>query len=628
MSNSNLLHNLINEFNNSNFDEVYFTGKSILKDHYNDPIFLKLLGVTCFKLNKLDESIEYLSKSTKIKNDDFETYLNLGAALINKSEYLQAIKKLKRAIILNPNNEMSFNNIGIAYSKLNKNKEATNSFLKAIKINSNYLEAIYNVGLSYFVANKFEESKLYLSKVINKNKNFSEAYFYYGLSLRKLKEYDESIKVFTKILQINPNNEFYYYNIGQVHQETKKHLEAINNFNKAIEINPKFKEAFNGLGVSLLELNKPEEAIFFLTKAIHIDPTYKLPYNHIGIALRKSGKIKDAIKFYDKALKIDINYPSANLGKAICLFQLGKFKEGWDFYDGRLGTEDFIKRNSSLINVKNKLLINSKISEDSKILILREQGLGDEILYGTMYDDLLKNYQNVTIECDERLIPIFQNSFDQKYKNKFQKFGSISSNGNQLNNYDYVMYAGSLGKFFRKSIKDFKKNHYLFLEKNIINQSKSQIPYSNAKLNIGISWKSFKNRTATEKSLNLDDLKNVLKSHKCNFINIQYGDVKDEISQFNKTNDISINTIDNVDLYNDIIGVAGLLKNLDLFISVSNSTAHLAGALGVPTIVICPDYFFYYFNPWYDSVRVIKFKNSIKNTMIEVDKMVRKILLK
>ena len=42
----------------------------------------------------------------------------------------------------------------------------------------------------------------------------------------------------------------------------------------------------------------------------------------------------------------------------------------------------------------------------------------------------------------------------------------------------------------------------------------------------------------------------------------------------------------------------GLLKNLDLFITVSNSTAHFAGALGIPTILICPkkSSTYYYWN--------------------------------
>jgi ADP-heptose:LPS heptosyltransferase len=79
-----------------------------------------------------------------------------------------------------------------------------------------------------------------------------------------------------------------------------------------------------------------------------------------------------------------------------------------------------------------------------------------------------------------------------------------------------------------------------------------------------------------------------------------------------------------------------ILKNLDVFVTVSNSTAHISGALGVPTIVICPKksstyYYWDYDNnltPWYKSVRVVKFKDSIKNTMDEVNKLINEFIWK
>ena len=62
------------------------------------------------------------------------------------------------------------------------------------------------------------------------------------------------------------------------------------------------------------------------------------------------------------------------------------------------------------------------------------------------------------------------------------------------------------------------------------------------------------------------------------------------------------------------------LKNLDLFITVSNSTAHLAGSLGVKTLLIKPKNHavFHYWNqpgnitPWYKSINFIE-KNEYLN---------------
>ena len=73
--------------------------------------------------------------------------------------------------------------------------------------------------------------------------------------------------------------------------------------------------------------------------------------------------------------------------------------------------------------------------------------------------------------------------------------------------------------------------------------------------------------------------------------------------------------------------MASLLKNLDLFITVSNSTAHLAGALNVKTILIKPfnqATFFYWDQktsktPWYSSIDLVEGKIiSNKKKFIEL----------
>ena len=63
---------------------------------------------------------------------------------------------------------------------------------------------------------------------------------------------------------------------------------------------------------------------------------------------------------------------------------------------------------------------------------------------------------------------------------------------------------------------------------------------------------------------------------------------------------------------NDIDGLAALITACDLVVTVSNSTAHLAGALGTPTLLLLPQSrgrLWYWFNdrndsPWYPSMRI------------------------
>ena len=113
------------------------------------------------------------------------------------------------------------------------------------------------------------------------------------------------------------------------------------------------------------------------------------------------------------------------------------------------------------------------------------------------------------------------------------------------------------------------------------------------------------------KVLSIIELGNLTRD-KFDFINLQYGDIEEDLNKLDKHN-IKLNTL-KIDLFNDFEKIAALLKNIDLFITVSNSTAHLAGALNVPTWLIKPRTFalFHYWNqpssccPWYPSIRLIE----------------------
>ena len=113
---------------------------------------------------------------------------------------------------------------------------------------------------------------------------------------------------------------------------------------------------------------------------------------------------------------------------------------------------------------------------------------------------------------------------------------------------------------------------------------------------------------------------------------MQYGNVQEEIESLNKEKKTKIVSLENLDLFNDFEKIAALLVNLDLFITISNTTAHLAGALNIPTWLIKPkaNAIFHYWNqpnnqcPWYPSVKLIEQNDSheflmknLKNDLID-----------
>ena len=90
------------------------------------------------------------------------------------------------------------------------------------------------------------------------------------------------------------------------------------------------------------------------------------------------------------------------------------------------------------------------------------------------------------------------------------------------------------------------------------------------------------------KSMKLNDLADILNIKEFEFFNIQYTDEQEEIEDFFKDHNILINNIDGVDPFNDLLGLTDFLYTCDFVITVSNTNAHLAASIGIPTYLLLP----------------------------------------
>ncbi|MFZ5530813.1 MAG: hypothetical protein ACOY4U_07170, partial [Pseudomonadota bacterium] len=132
---------------------------------------------------------------------------------------------------------------------------------------------------------------------------------------------------------------------------------------------------------------------------------------------------------------------------------------------------------------------------------------------------------------------------------------------------------------------------------------------------IGLSWKSTRvMEGGAIKNVQLENFAPVLATENTAFINLQYGDVADDINRVRAAGigDIFIDA--RIDATNDLDGLFAQVAALDLIVSTSNTTVHVAGALGIPCLVLLPKirpvlwYWGYQgiSTPWYPSLELLR----------------------
>ncbi|MBT3902455.1 MAG: hypothetical protein HOF20_06300 [Pelagibacteraceae bacterium] len=592
-------------------------------------------------------------------NDQLNTIVNL----FNNGEKQKALNEIN--VLLSNNNKNI--DLLLLHAKicinLDEIDKAISSLKKILNLDLNNYEALRLIYVNYLKINKIDLAKKYIDKLLtNKNNNYvvfrDKAFIEYSK-----KNYLVSETYINKALNYNSEEVFGLNILGLLYLEKDEILNAMEIFKKSILINPQYTDSYNNLGKCYIDLEKLNLAYLNFKKAYKINPNSDLPLINIANILSLKDKNKLAIKFYEKAKKINPNNQQADENIIICnvrlknfewveekflnlqdssnlsddlilsysylLLNKKNFEKGFGYFDARLNTKEFPKKNRYHYNIIKTVNKQKKLENSNKILIVKEQGVGDEILFSSMYNDLIKNNSsNLKIECDERLLKIFKRSFDNDI---FFPYGHYSASKKSVKQFDNILYAGSLTKHFRKNEKDFTTKPYIETLGDLDNKFKLILSNFKDKKIIGISWKSVFNIFGGLKSLELNDFKKLYSDERL-FVNLQYGDSVKEVSEF-KDSGKYIYNFNNVDLFNDFDNLISILKNLDVFVTVSNSTAHFAGALGIPTILICPkkSSTYYYWDyedgrtPWYDSISIIKFKNSIDYTMKLVDDLINKI---
>ena len=593
MNISDKLNSILKEYSVGNktsaykkFKKIYLKSNKDIKLRYNLAVMQQELGL-------LDEAeSNYISLIES--GDDTKYKINLYNLYITKELYQNALDLI---------NSIQSENLSLI--QVNQDKAYILYLLK------NYDDSI---------------NQCYqILKIDNKNANTLNTL---GLCFLHLQKYDEADKTLLKALRLDEKNIIILNSLGRLNHQLRKSKEAESYFDKAIALHPNNFETLNNMAGFYLEEGKYQKAISFYKKAERLKPNNSILINNLAKTFIFINDIEKAEKYCKKAISIDENNDEFKKTLSLILLKKYDFKNAWLSFDSRLRLSEFNKKNPTLTLIEKKIHKNI-LNKESKILVIREQGIGDEILYGTMYFDLLNEFSDLIIECDERLIPLFKNSF-QLHKDKFVKRGTYSSDVNGITNFDHIVYAGSLGKYFRNDLNSFSQNPYLKSIENYKDLELDNILSEVQGLKIGISWKSFKNRYSSEKSLSLEDFENIFNVNNSIIFNLQYGDVKEELKSFTKKQNYKIITLDNLDLFNNFSGLANLLKNLDLFVTVSNSTAHLASALGVRTILIKPANHasFHYWDyedgktPWYKSVNIISKENlKDKNFIRELIKL-------
>jgi tetratricopeptide (TPR) repeat protein len=535
---------------------------------------------------------------------------NSVLSLLNEAEHYvttghlgQAEQCYQKLLQVDASNPRVLTALGSLYLRQRHFAEARQYFTRALKLSRKSPDILTSLATASYGLGEWQAAIRYARQAIRIDGAQVQAHFIQAESLRCDGKYQPAIDCYLRALSLRPDLSdvslglsIAYRNIGELDAAAGE-LETL------LVQQPGHVGALNNLGNIFLQRGRVESAESCYRRALDINPGLLDAWVNMGVACEQLGLLDRASEAYQQALELRPDpwprfeqgiFPddtSALLRKArINLVALklrrGQFASGWAQYDYRLTSS------SSLFHqyrFKGHLWRGQSLMGKS-IYLMREQGLGDEICYASFIPDIIRQARRCVIECQPRLLPLFQAAFaeaqivavnpqDNDWPRRLQQL--------DIADCDYYSPLPSLGTFIRTSAADFQPAAYLNAEQHRVDYWKQKLGETGRSWVIGISWRGGSQAThGAARSVPLEQLLAALPGDQLQLVSLQYGDCAEEFNRMAEQYAVHIQHWPQaIDDYSE---TAALVMAVDLVICVDTSLAHLAGALGQNTWCLLP----------------------------------------
>jgi tetratricopeptide (TPR) repeat protein len=468
-------------------------------------------------------------------------------------------------------------------------------------------------------------------KALEQDERSGFGWYLLGIGLERAGDFANSIKAYESALKLLPDHAEVANDLGRLAFRLGMIPQAEQLFRAYLARFPDNPEAANNLACAVRDQGRHDEAIELLKPAIMQAPEAAALWNTMGTIVSDLGDFENALIFFGEALRLDPDFPKARynrgnarlllgdsegaladceaalearlaaddrqmmrLSHSTILLCLGRLGEGWDEYEARLHPQ-FNNRTEFLID--RPLWRPGAPLAGKSLLVVGEQGLGDEVLFANLLPDVLDRLgPNGTLHLavERRLVPMFQRAFPQAHVGAHAtydlggRFARTAGFMDDLSGVDLWTPLGSLLREFRRSVAAYPAHEaYLAADPARVAHWRKVLDQAPPGLKAGLLWKSAVGRDSRHRYFSpFAAWAPVLAQQGVSFVNLQYGDCAEELAAARRDFGVEIWTPPGVDLKQDLDDVAALCCALDLVAGFSNATLNIAGACGVPTFLI------------------------------------------
>lgn len=413
-----------------------------------------------------------------------------------------------------------------------------------------------------------------------------------GVVADKLEMLEAAEKFYRLALHLNPSDSAALINLSGILRARRQFDDAVELLRAALLNDQENVALWNALATVLMDDQRPEEAITFYQEATRLDPHFGRAYHNMALCQMMLGAHQDAVTSLSAALDSGVavaDEPVIRYSRATAYLGLGQLGEGWADHPARL---DPRAHGNTLTAIDLPLWTPETQSPPTDLLVVAEQGLGDEVLFGTVLRDLVAEAgpgARIAVAVEPRLVSLFARAFPGVHVGPHV---TVGHQGRRVRGVEWAsewgatahVHLGSLCHRYRRDIDAFDAPALLAPDTGRLNEAQDWLAGLGEGAKVGICWKSMLMTTSRDRYHSpFAHWRSLLQTQGVTFVSLQYGDTDAEIARAAEDWGVTLHSMPGLDLRDDLEGVVALGAAVDIVIGPMNASANMAAATGTET---------------------------------------------
>ncbi len=452
-------------------------------------------------------------------------------------------------------------------------EEAANHCLAILQTNPNSAEALHLLGMALSKRGDTEKGIGFISQALELAPDWPDALSNLGNALMGAGRLEEALVPLQRAISLAPFHESALYNLGTALQEIGQAHAAIAIFDRLLELFPENSGGWCNRGNALSQLHRFSEAEACYARSMELDPGHALVVDNRAAAILSQGRTAEALAMFDAALKLEPDRIATRWNRSNALLKLGDFAQGWQEFEWRFA-----------MGMKIPDGLGTRWTGEQpiagKILVVHaEQGLGDTLHFARYAAILAARGARVVLHVPASLARLLR---------RINGLHAVITQDDPIPPHDLHIPMMSvplaLGTDADSIPADIPYLHADPASSAIWAERLAAVPG----LRVGIVWSGnarpdqlAAHITDQRRSMRLADMRD-LAGPGISLISLQKGP---PATQAHPPPD-GITLIDWTDELHDFADTADLVAGLDAVVCVDTSVAHLAGGLGIPTLLL------------------------------------------